>query len=132
MRDRFQYYLFGLMMLLVRIHAILRHQYFSRACTRSLICHCSREHSFWNFRVRSLQLLYIWLNDATDATSRNLEIATFSRPRSLSLNCRCSQEHSVMNFRARSLAILFIWPIDATCAISRNSETATFFRALSR
>ena len=75
-RGHFQYYLFGLMMLLVRFRAILRHEPFSRARWRSSTCRCSRVHSFLNCHARSLPILFIWPNDATGAISRNSETPT--------------------------------------------------------
>ena len=50
-RDRFQYSLFGLNMLPVRFHTILRWQHFSRAQSCSLTSRPSREHYFYNFRA---------------------------------------------------------------------------------
>ena len=75
--DHFQYYLFWLMMLLVRFRANLRLQLFSRARSCSLICCCSWEHSFLNFWGRSHPILFILPNDATGAISRISETATF-------------------------------------------------------
>ena len=81
MRDCFRYSLFGLNMLPVRFHGFLRCQPFSRAQLRMLISRPSREHSFYNFRMRPLPIFVIWPKYATHVISRDFETATFfARP----------------------------------------------------
>ena len=120
-------------MLEVRFRAILRLQHFSRARPYSLICRCSREHSFLNFREQSLPKLFIWPNDTSSAISRNSDTPTlFARAHALvnlqlllgALLFECSRANA-------SKIILFIWPNDTTRVISCNSESLAFFaRAL--
>ena len=116
------------MILHVRFRTIQRLQHFSRARSHSLICRCSRGNFFLNFRVRSIQILFIWPNDAHGAISRNSETRTFfSRALAFVNLTLLSGVLSILNFHTRSLPILFIWPIDATRAISHRSATLTFF-----
>ena len=116
------------MILLVRFRAILRLQHFSCAPSCSLICGCSREHSFFNFRARSLPIFFISPNDNTRAISRNSETRHFSRASAHPLvNLQLLRANYFLNFRAWSLPTLFIWPNDTTRVILRNSMTPTFF-----
>ena len=74
-------------MLLGRFRAILVLQHFSRTCTRSLICGCSRVPYFLNFRARSHPILFIGPNDVLVRFRVILRLQHFLRAQSRFLIC---------------------------------------------
>ena len=118
-------------MLLEWFRSILRLQLFSRAQSRSLICCCSREHSFSNFRAWSLSILFILPNDTTRAIWCNSAIPTFFVRALALVYVPLIPGALLFEFSCEIDSYIIYLVSDNTRAILQNSETRTFFaRAL--
>ena len=71
--DRFQYSLFVINILLVRLRVILRRQPLSRTQSRTLISRPSRVRSIYNFRTQPFPIFVIYPEYASRAISRDSE-----------------------------------------------------------